>query len=488
MDGRPIQLVPSAVPKGRHLETPLEIAIARENHAVVLLLLCNGYDPNGDKRSSLQRAVESRSWPIVDLLWEWGADPRQVYAHSILDSYNSALIERFYAAGADLTESHEMAAILGMGTSNRPLYGFARKHRQRDPKVQRELDMALGAQVERNNEKGVALCLWAGANPHTPVPSVDFPIPGDDEEEDADEDRFRGWSAVHRAGTLGRLEILKRLGPDATRDDIDSIYQWTSSSTAIAFLASISPPTRIATILRSQLFYLKVNFPLHQNPLGNIEAIFKSGARWVEGTREQIADVRRELLRAGDQDFVRAMQILGVQDRCSPEVLQELARTPGMRDRMRDVGLIPWEEPSRKRRGYYFEHVTHAREIARNCGLVAPIVPRPVPPKVEVRSSRAPSSKVSLSREDLYERVWSEPVERLAKTWGLSGRGLAKLCARMGVPVPPRGYWAKLQNGQHVTRTPLDVATQPSTPQRGQHKSRGRLPRQRAQGAPGPSS
>jgi hypothetical protein len=47
------------------------------------------------------------------------------------------------------------------------------------------------------------------------------------------------------------------------------------------------------------------------------------------------------------------------------------------------------------------------------------------------------------------------PVEKLAKEWGLSGRGLAKACRRLQVPVPPRGYWAKLAAGQRPRRPRL---------------------------------
>jgi len=30
----------------------------------------------------------------------------------------------------------------------------------------------------------------------------------------------------------------------------------------------------------------------------------------------------------------------------------------------------------------------------------------------------------------------------------MSDRGLAKVCTRMGIPVPGRGYWARVQSGQ----------------------------------------
>jgi hypothetical protein len=35
---------------------------------------------------------------------------------------------------------------------------------------------------------------------------------------------------------------------------------------------------------------------------------------------------------------------------------------------------------------------------------------------------------------------------------------LGKICSRFAIPVPPRGYWAKLAAGKHVTRIPLPTA------------------------------
>ena len=46
-------------------------------------------------------------------------------------------------------------------------------------------------------------------------------------------------------------------------------------------------------------------------------------------------------------------------------------------------------------------------------------------------------------------------AETLAKRWGLSGRGLAKACQRLQIPVPPRGFWAKVHSGQRVRRPRL---------------------------------
>ncbi len=59
------------------------------------------------------------------------------------------------------------------------------------------------------------------------------------------------------------------------------------------------------------------------------------------------------------------------------------------------------------------------------------------------------------TRQLLYELVWSGPMTTQAKTLAISGVGLAKACRRGDIPVPPRGYWARLAAGQRVARTPL---------------------------------
>ena len=69
---------------------------------------------------------------------------------------------------------------------------------------------------------------------------------------------------------------------------------------------------------------------------------------------------------------------------------------------------------------------------------------------------------ITLTREELYEKVWTTPMQKLAAEFGYSDRGLAKLCGRHQVPVPPRGYWARLQAGQSGKRTPLPSVTDTS--------------------------
>lgn len=65
------------------------------------------------------------------------------------------------------------------------------------------------------------------------------------------------------------------------------------------------------------------------------------------------------------------------------------------------------------------------------------------------------TENVLITREDLYRMVWSEPVMTIVKTYDLSDRGLAKICAKMEIPVPGRGYWRRKQTGRRVSIPPL---------------------------------
>ncbi len=63
----------------------------------------------------------------------------------------------------------------------------------------------------------------------------------------------------------------------------------------------------------------------------------------------------------------------------------------------------------------------------------------------------APGRKAAtVSREELFRQVWTKPMSRLARDYGISGNGLAKICDRLNVPYPSRGYWAKKAAGKKV--------------------------------------
>lgn len=66
-----------------------------------------------------------------------------------------------------------------------------------------------------------------------------------------------------------------------------------------------------------------------------------------------------------------------------------------------------------------------------------------------------------LTREELYELVWSIPIRTLAKRFGISDQGLAKKCKKHSIPRPPLGHWQKQEAGKPVKRPPLSPIADP---------------------------
>ena len=58
-------------------------------------------------------------------------------------------------------------------------------------------------------------------------------------------------------------------------------------------------------------------------------------------------------------------------------------------------------------------------------------------------------------RQTLYEEVWKEPVSVVARRYGVSDVAVHKICRRLRIPVPGRGYWAKYRAGGQVMKEPL---------------------------------
>ena len=65
-----------------------------------------------------------------------------------------------------------------------------------------------------------------------------------------------------------------------------------------------------------------------------------------------------------------------------------------------------------------------------------------------------------VTRDKLYAQVWNTPMSRLAAEYGISGNGLAKICRRLEIPYPPRGYWAKKAAGKPVVEYKLPPQTE----------------------------
>lgn len=61
----------------------------------------------------------------------------------------------------------------------------------------------------------------------------------------------------------------------------------------------------------------------------------------------------------------------------------------------------------------------------------------------------------SLTRAELYQLVWSQPLRILSKRFGISDVALAKRCRSANIPLPGIGYWAKKEAGKPTSQPEL---------------------------------
>jgi hypothetical protein len=65
------------------------------------------------------------------------------------------------------------------------------------------------------------------------------------------------------------------------------------------------------------------------------------------------------------------------------------------------------------------------------------------------------SETITYRRDELYDQVWKEPLHTLARTYDISDVWLSKVCRKLSVPTPGRGYWARKRAGWEEKAPPL---------------------------------
>jgi hypothetical protein len=62
------------------------------------------------------------------------------------------------------------------------------------------------------------------------------------------------------------------------------------------------------------------------------------------------------------------------------------------------------------------------------------------------------------NREELYADVWEQPLVKIARKHGVSAVMVGKVCRKLQIPLPGRGYWIKKEFGKPVVQLPLPEA------------------------------
>lgn len=68
------------------------------------------------------------------------------------------------------------------------------------------------------------------------------------------------------------------------------------------------------------------------------------------------------------------------------------------------------------------------------------------------------NQNVSLTRQELYDRVWSTPMTQLVTEFGMTTGRLTTMLRRADIPAPRSGHWMRKQHGKPVTQDALPPA------------------------------
>jgi hypothetical protein len=446
--GRPLQ-VPRALRK-----TPLDVAITTGFHSLIELLLRHAPSQQA-KNDALHQAVRRRRPDVIELAVTCGAEIASVPFGDVLGTADKRMIAMFLDKGADpiiqfpfAHAFHELRAKTTLGT----YLDCKRQHPELADQLQEQADMALREFCRDGNLKWVSLLMWAGADPRSLGPRLEY---ADDPE--------MYTTAFHEACTWGHTEILKRLRPDPTRDDLAKFLEETAffaqKETMVYLLSLGANPNNKSgggsNALEACIRHLSwedsdrilhrygTNYQTPSYKVSRtreaIRLLVDHGAVWRPDS-SSMNDGRKVLYKIEPQVTVELVGLLMNHKACDDALVHQFLRPPRMQ-----------------------QHLAGCERQMARFGLTLD-----GRRKAEVKQARVqrPSAYVlaSYDRGKLYKEVWTEPTQRVAARYGISDVALAKACRQLHIPKPPRGYWAKKAAGQPVPRRPKLRPLEPSLP------------------------
>jgi hypothetical protein len=204
--------------------------------------------------------------------------------------------------------------------------------------------MALRYFCSKADMKWISLMLWAGADPRAMGPSLD-------ERDPTDTDCF--VSAMQEACYAGNVEVLKKLKPEAARDNLQDLLHSVAISgrrDAIRYLLELGAKPNDkenggSSALDTCIWHL--GFPSFSpysfkrlkatyqvsNDIDNMRELGERGAVW-KPDRSSINSLRRNLCECEPRVTIDLLQVLLKHNACSMEQANELLKHPRMREHL----------------------------------------------------------------------------------------------------------------------------------------------------------
>jgi hypothetical protein len=312
----------SAATKRTRQRTLLEIAVETGFHSLVELIAKHEANQSA-KDAALRYAVSSRRLDLVELLLANRADLGSVPLAHVLLTWEPKLIRFFLDRGADAVEGRPFAVAFGarVRTALRPFVDYKRTHPEVAPRLQEQLDCALRYFCGEGDLKWVSLLMWAGGDARSRGPYL---------ENEYTEDPGCYTSGLEEACHSENLDVLRKLKPDPSRDNLSELLNCAAISSRQAILLYLlemganpnDKPNGGSRALDTALWHLGLA-SINQNrsnglksrhaawkDLDNVRELLAHGAIWNPNDQYHVNSLRSTLLETiGDQPMLGIIQL-----------------------------------------------------------------------------------------------------------------------------------------------------------------------------------
>ncbi|MDD5678839.1 MAG: hypothetical protein PHW60_12755 [Kiritimatiellae bacterium] len=320
--------------------TPLDVAMETGFHSLIELFICHTTDTTV-KNHALEQAVRRSRFDVVQMLVDHGADPLSVTFEDVLCSYQPDMARYFMARNADLITGNPFTTAFRHKV--RPALGVyldsLRQFPARKDALQQQLDMALAYHCAEGSMKWVSLLMWAGGNPLSNVPDIEYPkYMGDPEM----------WhTGAEVAASRGHLDVIKKISVDA-RNKLwqRALYRASSSghSQIAGFIldAGVSPndmsnggSSALDAAIRHVGWGASLSriFPGRDTAgegISTIKVLVEHGARWQPETPSDVSTARRFLYAVSKYYIVEVISLLAKHKACDNDLFLRFISTPKM--------------------------------------------------------------------------------------------------------------------------------------------------------------
>ncbi len=328
---------------GRRNKSPLEMAIEKGFHSLVQVLLEAHVSIDEPYYNPLEHALELKRLDLVKLLVNHGADIHTVDLYWVFQTWDTKTMDYFVAQGADFETYNPLANAFC--EKIRTALGFYKRHKDRFPSFQEQLNIGLRHHCRRGNLKWISLMLWAGADPYARGPA----------ESNADPDPEWEPNALEYAVWRGHFDVfdLKQVILDPAHPEAYELLHTACGANRSSFLKKLLEKgfkldrhgdggtfliqTVIQHLDRDFDSYLEdrrskrdIDTYTSRDRMKMIHLLVRAGAKWRPDAQD-MRDARRSFLKMDPKYTAEFVWIMIGYHATNRENLMELIRTPAMK-------------------------------------------------------------------------------------------------------------------------------------------------------------